>query len=126
MRIFLAVTQPVLADQIKVGLAAFGGVQIDQEHGILALEKVRRLDVDALILDLDPNAPEQQELLDKARDEVPGLDVIVICHEAIAVKLREEKVRGRIFALLKDPLIPVDFFRTISRLRQKRATVHSR
>jgi len=126
MRLFLAAANPVIADQIKVGLAAFGGIQVDQETGVLALEKIRRTDIDALILVLDPNVPENDELLEKVREEVPTLDIIIVGHEATTTKLREEKVRGRIFALLKNPLEPVEFFRTISRLRQKRATARVR
>ena len=126
MHVFLAAAHPVLADQIKVGLAAFGDVQVDQESGMLALEKIRRSDVDALILVLDPNAPEQETLLEKVRQDLTGLDIVVIGHEAMTAKLREAQVRGRIFALLKQPLEPVEFFRTVNRLRQKRALARGR
>jgi response regulator of citrate/malate metabolism len=126
MRVFLAAASPVVADQIKVGLAAFGDVQVDQESGVLALEKIRRANMDALIVVLDPNVPEHEDLLEKVRVELVGVDIIVIGHEALTAKLREEKVRGRVFALLKQPLEPVEFFRTISRLRQKRQLVRAR
>ena len=67
-----------------------------------------------------------KETSDSVIAEMTGLDIIVIGHEALTAKLREEKVRGRIFALLKQPLDPVEFFRTISRLRQKRAVARAR
>jgi len=126
MRIFLAAANPMIADQIKVGLAAFGDIDVEQESGLLALEKIRRFDMDALILVLDPNVPEHDALLEKVRVELAGLDIIVIGHEAMTAKLREEKVRGRVFALLKQPLEPVEFFRTVNRLRQKRAIARVR
>jgi hypothetical protein len=126
MRVQVVVSNPVLSDQIQVGLAAFGDIRVDQESGMLALEKLRRQESDALIVALDPNAPDQEQLLEKARTDVTALDIVVIGHEAITAKLREDKVRGRIFAVLKQPLEPVEFFRAINRLRQKRATARAR
>jgi hypothetical protein len=126
MRTLLVAASPVIADQIKVGLAAFGDIRVDEEGAMLALEKLRRFDIDALMLVLDPAAPAISELLEKVRSELTHLDIVVIGHEAMTAKLREEKVRGRIFALLKQPLEPVEFFRTINRLRQKRAAARVR
>ena len=126
MRTLLVAANPVVADQIKVGLAAFGDIRVDEESAVLALDKLRRFDLDAMILALDPTAPEASELLEKVRSEPIGIDIVVLGHEAMTAKLREEKVRGRVFALLKLPLEPVEFFRTINRLRQKRATARVR
>lgn len=126
MRIFLAAAGPALADQVQVGLAAFPDIQVEQATGMLALEKIRRTQIDGLVLVLDPAVPENEELLEKVRIDAPGLDIVVIGHEALLAKLREEKVRGRIFAVLKQPLEPVEFFRAINRLRQKRATARAR
>ncbi|MBL8840140.1 MAG: hypothetical protein JNL90_01290 [Planctomycetes bacterium] len=121
MRLFLAVPTPALADQLRVGLAAFGDIEIDAEQGVLALEKIRRADIDGLIIALDPAAPDHDSLVEQVRRDMPQLDVIVVGHDAALAKLREDKVRGRIFALLGLPLEPVDFFRTIRRLRERRA-----
>jgi DNA-binding response OmpR family regulator len=126
MRILLSVADPAIADQIRVGLEAFGDVQVDQDRGVLALAKLRGGEYDALFLALDPAAPDAEELLEKVRGEPTGADVVVVGHEAAFPKLREDKVRGRIFALLAQPLVPVEFFRTVSRLRQKRATARAR
>ncbi len=120
MRLFVAVHNAALAAQIRVGLAAFGDIEIDEEQGVLALEKIRRSEIDGLILGLDPTAPECEKLLDQVRIDMPLLDIIVVAHDALLKKLREEKVRGRLFGLLVQPLEPVEFFRTIRRFREKR------
>lgn len=127
MRLFLAVPTPALSDQLRVGLAAFGDIEIDSEQGVLALEKIRRADIDGLIIALDPAAPDHDALVEQVRRDMPQLDVIVVGHDAALAKLREDKVRGRLFALLGLPLDPVDLFRTIRRLRERRAaTTRSR
>jgi len=120
MRLFLAAHARALFDQIQVGLAAFGDVEIDSEQGVLALEKIRRSEYDGLIVALDPQAPELESLIEQVRRDMPQLDMIVMGHESALTKLKEDKVRGRIFGLLKLPLEPVDFFRTIRRLRERR------
>jgi hypothetical protein len=120
MRVLIAIADPELADQVSVGLAAFEDIECERESGVLALERVRRQEADALILALDPSAPENQQLLEKVASERSGADVIVLGHEAAIAKLRGDKVRGRVFGLLPVPLEPVEFFRTISRLRRSR------
>jgi hypothetical protein len=126
MRLFLAIQNRALFDQVQVGLAAFGDVEIDTEQGVLALEKIRRSDIDGLLVALDPAAPEHESLIEQVRRDMPQLDVIVLGHESALAKLKEDKVRGRLFGLLELPLAPVDFFRTIRRLRERRQPARAR
>lgn len=120
MRLFLAVHSRELQDQVKVALAAFGDIEVAEEVGVLALEKIRNAEIDGLIVALAPEVPEHETLIEQVRREMPQLDVIVIGHDAVIAKLKADKVRGRVFALQKQPLEPVDFFRTIRRLRERR------
>ncbi|MSR45795.1 MAG: hypothetical protein EXS13_01790 [Planctomycetes bacterium] len=122
MRLFLAIHSHELLDQVKVGLAAFGDIVVDEELGVLALEKIRQSEIDGLIVALDPAVPEHESLIEQVRRDMPQLDVIVIGHESAIAKLKADKVRGRVFALQRLPLEPVDFFRTIRRLRERRAS----
>ncbi|MBM4015766.1 MAG: hypothetical protein FJ293_12490 [Planctomycetes bacterium] len=119
MRLFLALPAPELRGQVKVALEAFGDLEVDEEVGVLALEKIRRSEVDALLVGLDPAVPEHDALIDQVRNDLPQVDLIVLGHDAAIAKLKNDKVRGRVFALQKLPLEPVDFFRTIRRLRER-------
>lgn len=122
MRLFAAVHQPALADQLRVGLEAFGDIEVDVGSGVLALEKIRCANLDGLLVALDPAVPEHDTLLEQVRREMPQLDVIAIGHEAQLERLRADKVRGRLFALLIQPLEPLEFFRAIRRLRERHAS----
>ena len=120
MRFFLAIANPIVADQVKVGLSAFGSTQIDQGQGLLALDKIRRSDLDGILISLEPGATENDELFERLRSNPVDAELVLIAGEAYAARLREDKLRGHIFAFLKQPFEAVEFFRTISRLKQKR------
>jgi hypothetical protein len=121
MRLFLALPSAELRDQVRVALEAFGDIEVDEEVGILALEKIRGSEVDALLVALDPAVPEHDTLIEQVRSDLPQVDLIVLGHDAAIAKLQTDKVRGRLFALQKLPLETVDFFRTIRRLRERRS-----
>jgi DNA-binding NarL/FixJ family response regulator len=126
MRILLVIGNSLLRDQVKVGLQAFGDIEIEEADGVLAPDKVRRHELDAVLVSLEPEAPENEQLLEQIRSEAHPTEIIVFGQEAAATRLREDKLRGRIFSFFTEPLDPVEFFRTISRLRQKRTPVRSR
>jgi len=126
MRILLVIGDPLLRDQVRVGLQAFGDIEIEEADGFLAPDKLRRHELDGLLVGIDPATPENEALLEQVRAESRPTEVIVFGHEAVAERLREDKLRGRIFAFFTAPLDPIEFFRTINRLRQKRAPARVR
>ena len=126
MRLLLVIGNSLLRDQVRVGLQAFGDIVIEEADGQLAPDKLRRHELDALLVDIDPATPENEQLLEQLRNESRPTEVVVFGHEAIADRMREEKLRGRIFSFFQQPLDPVEFFRTINRLRQKRAPARQR
>jgi DNA-binding NarL/FixJ family response regulator len=126
MRLLLVIGNSLLRDQVRVGLQAFGDIVIEEADGQLAPDKLRRHELDALLVDIDPATPENETLLEQLRNESRPTEVVVFGHEAIADRMREEKLRGRIFSFFQQPLDPVEFFRTINRLRQKRTPARQR
>ena len=126
MRILLVIGDPVLRDQVRVGLQAFGDIEIEEADGFLAPDKLRRHELDGLLVGIDPSTPENEALLEQVRTESRPTEIIVFGHEAVADRLREDKLRGRIFSFFTHPLDPIEFFRTIGRLRQKRAPARAR
>jgi DNA-binding NarL/FixJ family response regulator len=126
MRLLLVIGNSLLRDQVRVGLQAFGDIVIEEADGQLAPDKLRRHELDALLVDIDPATPENEQLLEQLRNESRPTEVVVFGHEAIADRMREEKLRGRIFSFFQQPLDPVEFFRTINRLRQKRTPARQR
>ena len=126
MRLLLVIGNSLLRDQIRVGLQAFGDVQIEEADGQLAPDKLRRHEIDGLLVSIDAASPEHEQLLEQLRNESRPTEVVVFGTESIADKMREEKLRGRIFSFFMPPLDPVEFFRTINRLRQKRSPARSR
>jgi DNA-binding NarL/FixJ family response regulator len=126
MRLLLVLGNSLLRDQVRVGLQAFGDIEIEEADGLLAPDKLRRHELDALLVALDPAAPENEQLLEQVRTESRPTEIIVFGHEAVADRMREDKLRGRIFFFFTQPLDPVEFFRTINRLRQKRTPARAR
>jgi len=126
MRMLLVIGNSLLRDQVRVGLQAFGDIEIEEADGTMAPDKVRRHELDAVLVSLDPDAPENEQLLEQIRTESHPTEIVVFGHEAVANRLREDKLRGRIFSFFTQPLDPVEFFRTINRLRQRRTPLRSR
>src|SRR5262245_23062177 len=112
MRLLLVIGNSLLRDQVRVGLQAFGDVASEEADGQLAPDKLRRHELDALLVSIDPTTPENEQLLEQLRNESRPTEVVVFGTEAIAEKMREEKLRGRIFSFFVPPLDPVEFFRT--------------
>lgn len=126
MRLLLVIGDPVLRDQVRVGLQAFGDIEVEEADGLLAPDKLRRLELDALLVGIDPATPENEALLEQLRAEQRATEIVVFGHEAIADRLKEDKLRGRIFSFFTSPLDPIEFFRTINRLRKKGAPARAR
>lgn len=126
MRVLLVIGDPHLRDQVTVGLEAFKDIAVEVAEGLLALDKLRRTELDAVLIELGPSAPENEQLLEQFRAEALAGELILVGHDALTDRLREEKLRGKVFSFFTQPLDPVDFFRTINRLRQKRAPARAR
>lgn len=122
----LVIKDPLLAGQVEVGLEAFGDLEVERENGLLALEKMRSGEFDAVLVALDPSAPENQDFFERARLEAADRALVVFGHEALLRKLRDEKERESLFALLSTPLDPVELFRAIHRLRHRRVATRAR
>ncbi len=121
MKVLVAEKDPVLRDQVIMGLNAFADMEVHEASGLMALDRIRHGEYNVLVLGLGLGADDPGfDLLDRLRSDDLEIDIVVVATEGIISQLREEKARGRIFAFLVNPLDPVEFFRTLARLIHRR------
>ncbi len=119
MKVLLAELDAEIQDQIHVGLEAFGDISADSARGVMALDRVRRCDYDCVFIGVGGGNDPGQELFERARDEHPELPIVIVANETSMRKFKGEKVRGKIAASLLTPLVPVEFYRMVGRLRSR-------
>ena len=119
MRILVVIDEAQYRDQVEVGLRAFADLDVDFASGTAALEKAQARDYDAILIHWSASSSEGRELFEKLREENVDQEFLIAAHEQAIKKLREQRVRGRIFALLHDPIDAVEFFRAIGRLQSR-------
>lgn len=117
MKALVVVDDPVLKDQIQVGLEEFGDIEAEFETGIMVLDRVRRTDYGFLFLVLDQYSRAESEFLDKLEEADPDLDILLMASDVAIRHVKEERSRSQILGFLHRPLRAVEFFRGVSRAR---------
>lgn len=118
MKVLLAVNNPALLDQLRVGLRAFGDLSVECATGVAIFDLVRRVDYGFMILEIEHVTREEIEPLEKLHLASPDLEVLVAGSEPVIHHLKEDRLRGKVYGFLRTPLDAVEFFRAVSRLRQ--------
>ncbi|MFO0985464.1 MAG: hypothetical protein U1E76_27655 [Planctomycetota bacterium] len=122
MRILVAEADKVVRDQIVVALENFGNIEADVATGIEAIELARKKEYHCLFVGLDPGDSGSRDLIDVLRQSAPQRELILLATESQTKKLSQNRNEARIFSVLKKPLVPLEFYRTVSRLRKRLRT----
>lgn len=119
MRVLVAEADKVVRDHVVVGLENFGTIETEIATGIEAIELARKKEYHCLFVGLNAEDPASRELLDSLRQTAPQSELILLAAEGQAKKLSQSRNEARIFSVLKKPLVPLEFYRTVSRLKKR-------
>ena len=121
MKILIADCSPGTRDQVHVAFDAFSTFEVDVSDGFDAYEMTRRVDYDAVVVAVGSSLDSSGKLLERLGEQGADTPLIVVAREETIFQLKREKVRSNIYAFVKDPIDPVDLFRTVSRLKRRDA-----
>ena len=114
MKILVANLGSGVQDTIQVGLEAFEGVEVECAEGMVALDRVRRCNYDAVFLGWQEG---QDDSVARILEERPDLPLVLCAQDAVLRRVKQERVKFA--AVLELPLEPVDFFKVVHRLLQR-------
>jgi CheY-like chemotaxis protein len=133
--VLVAEVDKVIRDQVLVGLESFGDIETDAATGLEALELVRKREFDCIFVGFNQSDTSGQDFLDKLKTMNPQTELILLAPEAHAKRLSQDNNgsrppprqprawrsgwRLRIFSVLRKPLVPLEFYRTVGRLRKR-------
>ncbi|MCA8944411.1 MAG: response regulator [Planctomycetes bacterium] len=121
MEIYVVERNKLVRDRIVVGLQQFPEFIVTCGTGYAAIEEIRQRDYEVVFLGVpDLGNSEGMQLLEKLRDLGRPIDIVVTTQEAQLRDLAKQKAKYNISAVMAAPIDPADFFRVVSRLRERR------
>lgn len=130
MKALLWTQDPLLRDQLRAGFAASPEVEVVCAEGRRALRELEkgensgRTPVDWIWLEL--GGERHAEILQEIRERNREAPLVILGEERQAKGLASLKEQWKIAGFLKLPLDPLDFFKTLGRLRSRRLSRGSR
>ena len=121
MDILLVENDPLIRDQIKVGLKQFPEFHVTTGEGYAALNELRQRNYDVVFLGVEGRGARDLKLLEHMRSLDPTTELIVVTSDRQTRDMQRDKVRFGISAFLSTPIDASDFFRMIGRMRERRA-----
>lgn len=125
MEILLIEKDPLVRDQLKVGLQQFPGIKVTTGVGYRGVNELRSRTFECVFLTVDPKDKESLGMLAHLRsfDQTTELVALVPSQEPKA--LANEKTKHNIHSLLRTPLAPKDLFSFLGRFMERHATRES-
>ncbi|MEW6745033.1 MAG: hypothetical protein AB1486_19950 [Planctomycetota bacterium] len=119
LRVLVAEAGTAVRDHIVAGLRVFDGITADLAQGPEILDLAARKDYDFVVYGIATSDPQELQLLEQLLAMEKGPDLLVVARDAIAKKLASERPSPRIFSTIRRPIEPLQFYRTVSRLRRR-------
>lgn len=119
MEILLIEKDPLVRDQLKVGLQQFPGIKVTTGVGYRGVNELRSRSFACVFLTVDPTDKESLGMLAHLRsfDQTTELVALVPSQEPKA--LANEKAKHNIHSLLRTPLDPKDLFSFLGRFKER-------
>ncbi len=119
MDILLVESDHLIRDQIKVGLQQFSEFSVTWGESYPGINLVRMNTFNYVFVGIHTQDHDGLRLLRHMRSFDKRTDVIVVTSQRAARDLAKEKNRLGIYAFLTTPIDVTDFFRLVSRLRER-------
>lgn len=119
MQILVIESDHLIRDTVKVGLQQFPEFSVICGEGYAGINLIRQRDFDAVILGLPPDHREGRRMIEHLREVRPDLDLIVMAPDRMVKDVAADKQRYDIWSILGTPIDVTDFFRLVSRVRER-------
>jgi DNA-binding NtrC family response regulator len=119
MQILVVETDHLIRDQVKVGLQQFAAFSVTCGEGYAGINLIRQRDFDAVFLGVPEDPREARRMIEHLRGIRPKLDLIVLASERVARDLASDKQRLGIWSIHTTPIEVIDFFRLLSRVKER-------
>lgn len=119
MQILVVETDHLIRDQVKVGLQQFAAFSVTCGEGYAGINLIRQRDFDAVFLGVPEEPREARRMIEHLRGIRPKLDLIVLASERVARDLASDKQRLGIWSIHPTPIEVIDFFRLVSRVKER-------
>ena len=125
MDILLIEKDPLVRDQLKVGLQQFPGIKVTTGVGYRGVNELRSRTFACVFLTVDPKDPESMGMLAHLRSFGAGMivsgetEIVALLPSQEPKALANEKARFDIHSLLRTPLQPKDLFSFLGRFQER-------
>ncbi|MEY4829439.1 MAG: hypothetical protein RLZZ562_1235 [Planctomycetota bacterium] len=119
MDILLIEKDPLVRDQLKVGLQQFPGIKVTTGVGYRGVNEVRSRSFACVFLTVDPKDPESMGMLAHLRSFDTTTEIVALLPSQEPKALANEKARFDIHSLLRTPLQPKDLFSFLGRFQER-------
>jgi len=122
MEFLLVEKDPLVRDQVKVGLEQFPDCHVQVGLGYEAIAQLRHKKFDCVFLGVDPRDAETVQLLQYMRSFDHDTELVVIAPAASIKDMGVQKAKHHIHSFLQSPLDVKEFFGFVGRFRSRRNT----
>lgn len=120
MEILLVEKDPLVRDQVKVGLQQFPEFTVTVGDSYLGVNELRQKAFDCVFLGVDPRDQESMLLLQHMRSFDMATELVAMTPVRSLKDMQSTKSRFNITAFLQSPLDPKEFFGFLGRFLERR------
>jgi DNA-binding NtrC family response regulator len=120
MEILLVEKDPLVRDQVKVGLQQFPEFTVTVGEGYQGINELRQRQFDCVFLGVDPRDKETVRLLHHMRSFDKTTELVVLTMGRSVKDLSGEKAKFNIHSFLQTPLDIREFFGFLGRFLERR------
>jgi DNA-binding NtrC family response regulator len=121
MDILLIEKDPLVRDQLKVGLQQFPEFQVTVGMGYRGINELRNQAFDGVFVGIDPKDKESSGLLQHLRSFDRTTELVVLAAPRSLKDMAADKGRFDIYTFLQTPIDPRELFEFIGRFRERHA-----
>jgi DNA-binding NtrC family response regulator len=121
MDILLIEKDPLVRDQLKVGLQQFPEFQVTLGQGYRGINELRNQAYDGVFVGVDPRDQESSGLLHHLRSFDRTTELVVLTSPRSVKDMAADKGRYDIYTFLSTPIDPKELFEFIGRFRERHA-----
>ena len=120
MNVLVVDKEPLIRDQIKVGLQQFPqDFTVATGEGYAGIHLLRQHRFDLVFLGVPRNSAEAKRRIEYVRQIDPSVDVVVVATDSTAKELSGEKGRLDIYSFLSRSISAMEFFKLLRRIRER-------
>jgi DNA-binding NtrC family response regulator len=120
MEVLLVEKDPLIRDQVKVGLQQFGEFHVTVGNGHAGVSEARGKVFDCVFLGVDPREKDTLKLLNYLRSFDKTTELFVLTEQRNIKDMAVDKTKYDIHSFVQKPLVEREFFGLLGRFLERR------